>query len=130
MSDEETKQKLAKAARAKLAAQLMPALADPANRLRTAVAIKVLAIVDREIGKGEPRVESDWSKLKEMVAGQEGASELVSNLQASVQTYGDELRAKIAAGEADEKTARAAALKVIRVALLRKIQLAAPTAKA
>lgn len=122
MSDEETKAKLVKAAREKLAAHLLPALSDPRNRLRTVVAIKVLSIVDREIGKGEPRAQDDWDNLRKTVVGQEGAVELVDNLEAAVKSYGDEVEAKIKAGEADEATARAAAVKVIRLALLKKIQ--------
>lgn len=126
MTDEETRARIVKAARAKLAEKLLPALADPRNRLRTVVAMKVLSIVDREIGRGEPRVEAEWQKLKESVASHEGAGELVSSLESAVRSYADELQSKIAAGEVEEAPARASAVKVIRLALLRKIQLTGP----
>jgi hypothetical protein len=130
MSDEQDRQKLVEALRTKLVERLAPALADPRNRLRTIVAVKVLSIVNREIGQGEPRREADWANLKEMVAGQEGATALVSSLEAAVRSYEDELQARIAAGEVEEAPARAAAVKLIRLALLKKLQLLAPVPEA
>jgi hypothetical protein len=130
MSDEQDRQKLVEALRTKLVERLAPALADPRNRLRTIVAVKVLSIVNREIGQGEPRLEADWANLKEIVAGQEGATALVSSLEAAVRSYEDELQARIAAGEVEEAAARAAAVKLIRLALLKKLQLLAPVPEA
>lgn len=130
MADEQDKDKMAEAIRGKLAERLAPLLGDPRNRLRMLVAMKVLAIVNREIGQGEPRLESDWVNLKEAVAGQEGASELVATLEKAVGTYRDELQSRIAAGEMEEGPARDAAVKVIQLALLRKLGLLAPTPEA
>jgi uncharacterized protein DUF6285 len=129
MSDEQDKrdkQKLVEALRVKLAERLAPVLADPRNRLRTIVAVKVLAIVNREIAQGEPPLDAEWANLKETVAGYEGAAELVSSLEAAVRGFSDDLRARIAAGEVEEAPARAAAAKVIRLALVKKLQLLAP----
>jgi hypothetical protein len=123
MADEDLKAKVMQAAREKLAQQLLPGLTDPRNRLRTVVAIKVLSLVDREIGKGEPRSGEEWANLKKMVAGQEGAAEMVANLESAVASYADELAAKVKSGEVDEPSARAAAVKVIRLAVLRKIDI-------
>jgi hypothetical protein len=126
MADEQDKGKLAEAIRDKLAERLAPLLGDPRNRLRMMVAMKVLAIVNREIGQGEPRLQSDWASLKETVAGQEGAPELVASLETAVSTYRDELQSRIAAGEMDEGPAREAAVKVIQLALLKKLGLVEP----
>jgi glycine oxidase len=117
------KEKIAEALRAKVTARLAPMLADPKGRLKMTVALRVLSIVNREIGKGEPRLESDWTTLKAAVAGQEGADELVSSLQTAVRTYADELEKRIASGEMEEKQAREAAVKVVQAALLKKLGL-------
>ena len=129
MSDDQgkgDKDKLVEALRVKLAERLAPVLADPRNRLRTIVAGKVLAIVNREIGQGSPPLDAEWAALRDTVAGQPGAAELVSTLETSVRGFADDLRARIAAGEVEEAPARAAAVKVIRLALLKKLQLLAP----
>jgi hypothetical protein len=130
MADEQDKEKLAEAIRGKLAERLEPLLGDPRNRLRMMVAMKVLAIVNREIGQGEPRLQSDWSSLKETVAGQEGVPELVATLETAVGTYRDELQSRIAAGEMEEGPAREAAVKVIQLALLQKLGLLTPVPEA
>ena len=121
MADEQDKDKLAADIRNKLAERLAPVLGDPRNRLRMMVAVKVLAIVNREIGQGAPRLESDWANLKETVASQEGAAELVSSLETAVGTYREELQSRIASGEMEEGPARDAAVKVIQLALLKKL---------
>ena len=117
------KQKLSDALRAKVNARLAPMMADPKGRLKMTVALRVLSIVNREIGQGQPRLESDWTSLRDAVAGQEGAGELIGSLQTAVTAYGDELQKKIASGEMEEKPAREAALKVVQAALLKKLGL-------
>ena len=117
------KQKLADALKAKVNARLAPMLADPKGRLKMTVALRVLAIVNREIGQGEPRLESDWTNLQAAVASQEGAAELVTSLQSAVTAYADELQKRIASGEMEEKPAREAALKIVQTALLKKLGL-------
>jgi hypothetical protein len=98
-------------------------LADPKGRLKMTVALRVLAIVNREIGQGQPRQESDWTSLKAAVASQEGAGELVASLETAVTAYADELQKRIASGDMEEKPAREAALKVVQAALLKKLGL-------
>ena len=117
------KQKLSDALRAKVNARLAPMLADPRGRLKMTVALRVLSIVNREIGQGEPRLDSDWTSLKATVAGQEGAAEMVDSLQTAVSAYGADLEKRIASGEMEEKPAREAALKVVQAALLKKLGL-------
>lgn len=125
-SDEDEQKKAAEALRARLTERLAPILADPRNRLRTLVAMRVLSIAGREIGQGQPRRESDWTSLKEAVAGQEGAVEMVSSLQAAMSAYAGELQARIGSGEMEEAPAREAALRVIQLALLKKLGLLEP----
>jgi FAD dependent oxidoreductase len=117
------KQKIADALRAKVNERLAPIMADPKGRLKMTVALRVLSIVNREIGQGEPRLESDWTTLKAAVAGQEGAPELVASLENAVSAYASELQKRIASGEMEEKSAREAALKVVQAALLKKLGL-------
>jgi glycine oxidase len=117
------KSKLSDALRAKLTERLAPMMADPKGRLKMTVALRVLSIVNREIGQGEPRLESDWDTLKAAVAGQEGAADLVASLQTAVTAYESELEKKIASGEMEEKPAREAALKVVQAAILKKLGL-------
>src|SRR6185503_12769220 len=112
MADRPSKEELVKLAKKKIAERLLPALKDPANRIRTVVAIRGLSIVEREIGKGEPRRPQDWTELKEIVAPQKGAPEMVESLEKAISTYGEELAAKIKSGEVEEAPARAAALKM------------------
>jgi hypothetical protein len=119
--DQDDKKKLADALRARLTERLAPVLLDPRNRLRTVVAARVLGIVNREIGQGQPRLESDWASLKEAVAGHPAAADLVTSLETALQAYQDELQSRIRAGEMEEGQARAAAVKVIQLGLLRKL---------
>ena len=126
MPEDDDKKQLADALRKRLTERLAPVLLDPKNRLRTMVAAKVLSIVNREIGQGQPRQESEWDSLKQTVAGQEGAAELVASLETALQAYAEELRSRVAAGEMEEKGARAAAVKVIQLGLLKKLGLLHP----
>ena len=123
MSDQETRDKIAKIARQRLAEKLMPAMSDPKNRIRTMVAIKVLSIVDKQIGKGQGPLDQEWQEVRDMVAAQPGATDLVDTLKATVRSYEEDLEAKISKGGVDEAAARAAAVTVIRVALLKNIKL-------
>jgi hypothetical protein len=126
MAEDDDKKQLADALRKRLTERLAPVLLDPKNRLRTMVAAKVLSIVNREIGQGQPRLESEWESLKQTVAGQEGAAELVASLETALQAYAEELRSRVAAGEMEEAGARAAAVKVIQLGLLKKLGLLHP----
>jgi hypothetical protein len=126
MPEDDDKKQLADALRKRLTERLAPVLLDPKNRLRTMVAAKVLSIVNREIGQGQPRLESEWDSLKQTVAGQEGAAELVASLETALQAYAEELRSRVAAGEMEEAGARAAAVKVIQLGLLKKLGLLHP----
>jgi hypothetical protein len=126
MAEDDDKKKLADALRKRLTERLAPVLLDPKNRLRTMVAAKVLSIVNREIGQGQPRLEAEWDSLKQTVAGQEGAAELVASLETALQAYAEELRSRVAAGEMEEAGARAAAVKVIQLGLLKKLGLLHP----
>jgi hypothetical protein len=126
MAEDDDKKQLADALRKRLTERLAPVLLDPKNRLRTMVAAKVLSIVNREIGQGQPRLESEWDSLKQTVAGQEGAAELVASLETALQAYAEELRSRVAAGEMEEAGARAAAVKVIQLGLLKKLGLLHP----
>jgi hypothetical protein len=120
---DELKERVIRMAKQQIAGQMLPALKDPRNLMRTMVAIKVLGIVEREIGKGEGPLPGEWAKLKDLVAKSPEAVDMVGKLEDAMGTYAADLDRKIKAGEVDETQARESALKVIRMTLLKKIQI-------
>ena len=99
---------------------------DPRLRFRILVAAHVLLIVDRQIGRGEGPLESEWQRLASMVEDQPGAPELVASLRGAVSQCEATITEKL--GEAkesglDEAAMRQAILGFIRAALLEKLQL-------
>ena len=99
---------------------------DPRMRFRILVAAHVLLIVDRQIGRGEGPLESEWERLADMVKDHPGAPELVASLRSAVAscevTLVDRLAEAHQAG-LDEAAMRRAILSFIRAALLEKLQL-------
>ena len=99
---------------------------DPRMRFRILVAAHVLLIVDRQIGRGEGSLESEWERLADMVQSHPGAPELVASLRSAVASCEATLMERL--GEAkqaglDEAAMRKAILSFIRAALLEKLQL-------
>ncbi len=120
---DEAKARFLKIAKEKIAGEMLPALKDPQTRMRTVVAMKVLAIVDREIGKGMGHLPDEWGKLRQIVAQSPEAVEMVTRLEGAVRSYGEDIERKIKAGEVDAEQGREAALRTIRLNLLKKIQI-------
>jgi hypothetical protein len=120
---DEAKARFIEMAKKKIAGEMLPALKDPRTRMRTVVAMKVLAIVDREIGKGMGHLPDDWNKLRQIVAKSPEAVEMVTRLETAVRGYADDVERKVKAGEVDPAAARDAALRSIRLSLLKKIQI-------
>ena len=99
---------------------------DPRMRFRILVAAHVLLIVDRQIGRGEGPLESEWKRLGDMVTDQPGAKELVASLRSGVASCEATLVERLAEAQAaglDEAAMRGAILSFIRAALLEKLQL-------
>ena len=106
----------------KLETELIPKLQNQKIRTRTAVAVSVIALVDRQIGKGEEHLDGEWEKLRQFSEGQPKALQLIDNLKAAIDNYAQEIRTKAAEPGADEAGMRRAANGVIRNAVLAKLK--------
>jgi hypothetical protein len=102
--------------------ELIPRLQNQKIRTRTAVAVSIMALVDRQIGQGEGSLEKEWGQLRQMTEGQPKALQLVESLKAAIDKYDAELREKSAEAEADEPAMRQAANGVIRGAIMAKLK--------
>jgi hypothetical protein len=113
---------MARKLRDKLETELIPKLQNQKIRTRTAVAVSVIALVDRQIGQGEGQLEEEWEKLRNIAREQPKALELVENLKVAIDKYDDEIRTKSREAEADEAAMRRAANGVIRSAIMAKLK--------
>lgn len=113
---------MARKLREKLESELIPKLQNQKIRTRTAVAVSVIALVDRQIGQGEGQLEEEWEKLRIIAKDQPKALELVENLKVAIDKYDDEIRTKSREAEADEAAMRRAANGVIRSAIMAKLK--------
>ena len=113
---------LARKLKERLETELIPRLQNQKIRTRTAVAVAVIALVDRQIGKGEGNLDHEWDRLRDMTKDQPKALNLVETLKAAIDKYDEELRSKSAEAEADETAMRQAATGVIRGAVMAKLK--------
>jgi hypothetical protein len=114
--DEDWKQAL----RERLTRELIPRVKRA--RRQVAVAMHIVSIVERQIGRGEPPREEDWDRLRKLVKGNEAAAKLASNLEAALQKYEEDLRAKLRDAEVDEARVRKATQQVVVAALVAKLK--------
>jgi hypothetical protein len=75
--------------------ELLPKLKSSKLRLRTVVAVNVLAIVDRQIGRGEGPLPEEWERLRGFVKDFPDALALVQSLEGAIAKYDADLRQKI-----------------------------------
>lgn len=108
--------------RERLENELIPRLQNQKIRTRTAVAVSVIALVDRQIGGGEEGLDGEWQKLRQLTKDQPKALQLVESLKAAIDKYDDEIRTKSREAEADETAMRRAANGVIRGAIMAKLK--------
>jgi hypothetical protein len=113
---------LARKLRERLETELIPKLQNQKIRTRTAVAVTIIALVDRQIGHAEGQLDGEWDKLREMTKDQPKALKLVDDLKVVIDKYDEELRTKSAESEADEEAMRKAANAVIRGAIMAKLK--------
>jgi hypothetical protein len=116
--DPEMAQKL----KERLENELIPRLQNQKIRTRTAVAVAIMALVDRQIGRGEGKLVEEWERLRDMTRDQPKALNLVETLKVAIDKYDDELRTKSTEAEADETAMRQAATGVIRGAIMAKLK--------
>lgn len=113
---------MARRLREKLETELIPKLQNQKIRTRTAVAVSVIALVDRQIGQGEGQLEDEWVKLRLIAKDQPKALQLIDSLKVAIDKYDDEIRTKSREAEADEAAMRRAANGVIRSAIMAKLK--------
>ena len=118
---EEPRQRgVGEAFRLRLERDVLPRLADPKN-MRSAVAVRVMSIVDRQIGQGDASAKAEWQDLREFVKDHPAGLAVVENLEAAVTKYEQNLEKQIAAG-ADEAQVRKSAAGLINMAVMSKIK--------
>jgi hypothetical protein len=113
---------MARKLREKLETELIPKLQNQKIRTRTAVAVNVIALVDRQIGQGEGQLDDEWEKLRDITRDQPKALALVESLKVAIDKYDEEIRTKSRDAEADEPAMRRAANGVIRSAIMAKLK--------
>jgi hypothetical protein len=121
MSDQPKESEFGKAFRERLEKELVPQLTNPKISLRSAVAVNIMAVVDRQIGQGDPDASKEWSRLRDVVKVHPGAEAMVTELEAAVRKYEEDLHRQIAAG-ADEGQVRKAAAAIIKMAIMAKMK--------
>lgn len=122
MTDKTVDPEMARKLRERLETELIPKLQNQKIRTRTAVAVNVIALVDRQIGQGEGGLDGEWEKLRQITKDQPKALHLVDSLKAAIDKYDDEIRTKSRDAEADEAAMRRAANGVIRSAIMAKLK--------
>jgi hypothetical protein len=122
MTDKKIDPEMAAKLKERLETELIPRLQNQKIRTRTAVAVSIIALVDRQIGKGEGKLEKEWEQLRELAKDQPKALNLVDTLRVAIDKYDDELRTKSVEAEADETAMREAANGVIRGAIMAKLK--------
>lgn len=108
--------------RARVRAAVVKALEDPSMRLRVTVATRVLAIVDREIGRGEKSDDAEWTRLLALVSESDAATRLVRDLRGVIEKCRNEIAERAEKGTADEAELRKTLLGYIRAAVLMKLK--------
>ena len=120
MTDKPKETDFGKAFRERLEKEVVPLLKNPGISLRSAVAVNIMAVVDRQIGLGDPEATKEWSRLRDVVKAHPGAEAMLTDLEAAVRKYEEDLHKQIAAG-ADETQVRKAAAAVIKMAVMAKM---------
>ena len=117
-----TDEEMARKLRERLETELIPKLQNQKISLRTVVAVDVIALVDRQIAKGETDLDGEWEKLRTHVKDHPEALHLVTELKSAIDKYDLEIRTKSREAEADEEGMRKAANGIIRSAIMAKLK--------
>jgi hypothetical protein len=83
----------------------------------------LLAITEREIGRGEVRRPEDWARLHALAVGHPGAPDLVTTLEGAIRQCNEELTSRFGSAGGDVSKIRQGVLTLLRVALLNKLGL-------
>ncbi|HKC12918.1 MAG TPA: hypothetical protein VKI41_12870 [Vicinamibacteria bacterium] len=83
----------------------------------------LLGIMEREIGRGEPRRPEDWARLYALAVGHPGTSDLVTTLEGVIRQCNEEMTSRFGGAGGDLSKIRQSVLALIRVSLLKKLGL-------
>lgn len=101
MHDRPTAAELIAAVREHLEREVLPSLAEPRLRFRTLVAVHVLGIVERELGRGDAPLRDEWRRLQALLGRRDLRPDGADALAEALRRLNQELCARIRAGEAD-----------------------------
>lgn len=83
----------------------------------------LLAIIEREVGRGEPRRAEDWSALREMAARHPTGTDLVGTFESVIDRCNQELVQRFGTHGVDLTRLRESVVMLIRVSLAKKLGL-------
>ena len=83
----------------------------------------LLGIIEREVGRAEPRRSEDWKTLREMAARHPTGSELVATFESVIDRCNQELVSRFGAQGLDVARLRESVVMLIRVSLAKKLGL-------
>ncbi len=125
MQDRPTSIELLEAAADFVDRELVPAI-EGARQFQARVAANVMRIVAREIKLEDPLVRSEVKALARLLGRDAPHLHSLDDLRAAVASMGEELTAKIRAGEADDGARRREVLAVVRQSVENKLRIANP----
>lgn len=127
MQDRPTALELLDAVRTFIESQVVSAL-EGTRQFHARVAANVLAIVGRELRDGDVQLRDEWQRLTALL-GSAGGGEPPADagaLRVALATLGQELAARLRAGDADAGPWRAAVLAHLRATAEEKLRIANP----
>ncbi len=89
----------------------------------------LLGIIEREIGRGEPRRPEDWATLRELAVRHATGMELVASFQSVIDRCNQELVNHLAVQGIDISRLRDSVVMLIRISLAKKFGLAGSVAR-
>ncbi|HLA79976.1 MAG TPA: DUF6285 domain-containing protein [Vicinamibacteria bacterium] len=119
--EKDPKARLTDAIRERLETELIPKLQNSKVRSRTVVGMNVLAIAEKQIGKGQPANPEEWERLRHFVKDQPEVLKMVDTFEEAVAKVEAEIAVKVKDSEADEGKLRKGMMEIIRAVVLKKI---------
>jgi hypothetical protein len=89
----------------------------------------LLGIIEREIGRGEPRRPEEWATLRELAVRHSTGTELVETFRSVIDRCNDEMINRLAVKGLDLRRLRESVVMLIRISLAKKLGLAGNAAR-
>jgi hypothetical protein len=119
--EKDQKARLTDALRERLEKELIPKLDNSKVRARTVVGMSVLAIAEKQVGKGLPADPAEWARLRAFVKEQPEVMTMVDAFAQAISKVEAEIAEKVRDAEADEGKLRKGMMEIIRAVVLKKI---------